>query len=268
MPSRTDDVSSIVPHQPYLGALRASLQQRAPTAVRDYAIPQVAPVSLQYSTSNGNGIHWDDMEVDTSSEHASEEQVTPYNALGALVEAAAALKAETGPVEEEENDEGDIHVGPIDALTVLADIVATESAPPAAESKSEPASAGPLAALDAVSLLTAMVTEANSTEVAAPNVDFTAQELQLLAAELERSTDPEVVLRQQLRKEKIQESSKAHELLQTDGELPACRECGAIPYLSYIRCSCRCPPFSLTLPNTSLDPAPSWVWNPHHYKWG
>ncbi len=51
---------------------------------------------------------------------------------------------------------------------------------------------------------------------------------------------PEMEARENLRKERIQESSTAPELLQTDGELPSCRECGGIPYLSYVRCSCRC----------------------------
>ena len=48
--------------------------------------------------------------------------------------------------------------------------------------------------------------------------------------------------RENLRKERIQESSSSPELLQTAGELPSCRECGGIPYLSYVRCSCRCAP--------------------------
>ena len=40
--------------------------------------------------------------------------------------------------------------------------------------------------------------------------------------------------RENLRKEFIQESASAPELLQTAGELPSCRECGGIPYLSYV----------------------------------
>ncbi len=50
---------------------------------------------------------------------------------------------------------------------------------------------------------------------------------------------PELRARTNLRKERIQETSTAPELRQTAGELPSCRECGAIPYLSYVRCSCR-----------------------------
>ena len=234
--SCADDVSSIVPIRPYVGSLRTSLQQRAPTAVRDYAAQQVVPVSAQHGKRDGKAMSVDDMEVDTSSEHSSEDHIAPYNALGALVDAAAAVKVESGTPEAQAED---TVPGSIDALTVLADTVATESTTPAFECKSEQESAGAMAAVNAVSLPTAMVTEANSTEVVAANVDFTAHELQLLAAEVERRTDPELALRDHLRKEKVQESSKAAELVQKDGDLPACRECGAIPFLSYIRCSCR-----------------------------
>ena len=54
-----------------------------------------------------------------------------------------------------------------------------------------------------------------------------------------RCAGPELRARTNLRKERVQETSTAPELLQTAGELPSCRECGAIPYLSYVRCSCR-----------------------------
>lgn len=86
-----------------------------------------------------------------------------------------------------------------------------------------------------------------------PDVDFTARELELLSAELERSAAPELLARQQLRKEKIQDTTDANELLRRDGELPACRECGAIPYLSFVRCSCRYAPAvnpSVSMPRT------------------
>ena len=56
---------------------------------------------------------------------------------------------------------------------------------------------------------------------------------------LRRCAGPELLARTNLRKERILETSTAPELLQTAGDLPSCRECGAIPYLSYVRCSCR-----------------------------
>ena len=244
-----DDVPSIAPIQPYRGALRASLQQRAPTAVRDYAVPQVVPVPLHLNNGS-RASNWDETEVDTSSEHSSGDEDTHHrNALGALVEAAATVKYKSGAPEPPEPP---MLLEPTNTLTVLADTVATESAPPALESESVPPSEEPLAALDAIGLLTAMVMEPDSVEVVDPNVDFTPRELQVLAAELRRSADPELLSRQQLRKVKVQETVKAAELLQTDGELPACRECGAIPYLSYIRCSCRCSSLSIHPPRLQL----------------
>ena len=49
------DVPVLPPVQAYGGALRASLEQRAPTAVRDYVAPRLAPTRAQDSSGSSWG---------------------------------------------------------------------------------------------------------------------------------------------------------------------------------------------------------------------
>ena len=65
------------PVQTYRGALRASLEQRAPTAVRNYAAPRLAPTRAQDSS----GSSWGD-EPNQLSDWAAE--LETFKATGAV----------------------------------------------------------------------------------------------------------------------------------------------------------------------------------------
>ena len=227
------DVPVIAPMQTYRGALRASLQQRAPSAVRDFAVPTLAPPQEPRSSR----LSWEDAAEmlsgdtvrgsDATTEPETEADTPPQDTGAASSRSPAAVKQE------------DVAAAS-DALAVLAETVATGEAPSTPNGKAAaPAETEPLAALEAINALAALGTVANSAEVVGPEVEFTARELQLLSAELERGAGPEILAREQLRQEGVQETADAAELLQMGGELPACQECGAIPYLSFLRCSCR-----------------------------
>lgn len=218
------DVPVIAPMQPYRGALRASLEQRAPAAVRDFAVPILVPARAQGSS----GSSWGD-----EPDQVSEDRDWASGAATGMTAGVKTSPKDTGAVSshmpaaavKQEPSEAPLSdmLDATTALAVLAETVTTAAAPgnhPSAASEEPPQwffatphgkgampaapEPEPSAALEAISALAALGTEANSREVVGPDVDFTARELELLAAELERTAAPEISARQQLRKEKIQ----------------------------------------------------------------